>query len=345
MQHPTVQVIARNEELFPDGDSRLVIEPPACSLEPGIRAAHILTFNYRSYRFFQDSEVQTVSFGIGAEFHQGVEALPAGRYKQVLLFMPKSKPELELYLDIAASFVEEDGSIFLVGEKKAGIASGAKRLVQRAKQSAKLDSAKHCQLWEASGIETKDAFDINAYVEELSINISGTDLKLAAVPGVFASGKLDEGTQLLLEQKVKRLKGRTLDFGCGAGVIGAYLKCINPEIQLECIDINWLALLATKKTLELNSLEGKVYPSDGWSEVKGRVNGVVTNPPFHQGVSTEYETTETFIRTAHSKMARYAPMYIVANNFLRYPALIESVFGKCTYYAKNTKFNVYYCER
>jgi 16S rRNA (guanine1207-N2)-methyltransferase len=345
LQHPTVQVIGRNEEYFPEDARRLVIEPPACSLELCIRQAHILTFNYRSYRLFKDSEAESVSFGIGGEFSQDEDVLPSGRYQQVLLFMPKSKPELELYLDIAASFVEEDGCVFLVGEKKAGIASGAKRLAQRAEKSEKLDSAKHCQLWEATGFEARVTFDINTYIEALSIRINETELKLAAIPGVFASGKLDEGTRLLLEQRVKRLKGRTLDFGCGSGVIGAYLKCINPEIQLESIDINWLALLATKKTLELNSLEGKVYPSDGWSEVQGRVNGVVTNPPFHQGVSTEYETTESFVRTAYSKMARYAPMYIVANNFLRYPTLIESVFGKCTYYAKNTKFNVYYCER
>lgn len=346
MQHPTIQVIARNEELFPAGDGRrLVIEPPACSLEPSIHSADIVTFNYRSYRSFKDSGVESVSFGIGDDVRQDESASPSGKYQQVLLFMPKSKPELELYLDIASSFVEADGHVFLVGEKKAGIASGAKRLAQRAEQSAKIDSAKHCQLWEASGFQTRNEFDINAYIDELSINISGIDFKLAAIPGVFSSGKLDEGTQLLLEQKVKRLKGRTLDFGCGAGVIGAYLKKVNPEIQLESIDINWFALLATQKSLEINGLEGQVYPSDGWSEVKGRVNGVVTNPPFHQGVSTEYETTESFIRTAHSKMARYAPMYIVANNFLRYPPLIESVFGRCTYYAKNTKFNVYYCER
>lgn len=345
MQHPTVQVIGRNEEYFPEDARRLVIEPPACSLEPSIRQAHILTFNYRSYSFFKDSKAENVSFGIGGEFSQDEEVLPNGRYQQVLLFMPKSKPELELYLDIAANFVEGDGRVFLVGEKKAGIASGAKRLAERAKKSEKLDSAKHCQLWEATGFEARDTFDVNSYVEELSVDINGTDLKLAAIPGVFASGKLDEGTQLLLEQKVRRLKGRTLDFGCGAGVIGAYLKKVNPEIKLESIDINWFALLATKTTLKLNGLEGAVYPSDGWSEVKGRVNGVVTNPPFHQGVSTEYETTERFIRSAHSKMARYAPMYIVANNFLRYPTIIESVFGKCTYYAKSTKFNVYYCER
>lgn len=337
MQHPTVQVIGRNEEFFPEGSKRLAIEPPACTLAPSIQSADIITFNYRSLRYFEESNINRVEFGIGD--------YAANKYQQVLIFMPKSKPELELFLDLATSVLDKDGSIYLVGEKKSGIASGAKRLSARAQETQKIDSAKHCQLWEASSVAATEGFDINSYVETVELNINSTMLKVASVPGVFSSGRLDEGTELLLTQKLKRLKGRTLDFGCGAGVVGAYLKTLNQEIQLECIDINWMALLATRKTLELNGLVGDVYPSDAWSDVKGRVNGVVTNPPFHQGVSTEYETTEGFIKTAYSKMARYAPMYIVANNFLRYPALIESVFGKCTYYAKNTKFNVYYCER
>lgn len=337
MQHPTVQVIGRNEEFFPQELTRLVIEPPACALEPSIHGANIITFNYRSLRFFEDCNLHSVEFGVG-------EYLKS-KYQQVVIFMPKSKPELELFLDIATSVVDSEGTIYLVGEKKSGIASGAKRLSSRAQEITKLDSAKHCQLWEATTVTTSEEFDIDRYIETVEIDINGSALKIASVPGVFSTGRLDEGTELLLNQKIKRLKGRTLDFGCGAGVIGAYVKQLNPEIQLECIDINWFALLATEKTLSLNGLEGTVYPSDGWSDVKGRVNGVITNPPFHQGVSTEYETTEGFIKQAFSKMAKYAPMYIVANNFLRYPALIESVFGKCTYYAKNTKFNVYYCER
>ena len=340
MQHPTVQVIGRNEELFPDGMERLVIEPPACQLEQSLEAADILTFNYRSFQFFHDAGAQNVRFGLDES-----NSVLAKQYEQIILFMPKSKQELELYLDLAASCITPSGSVFLIGEKKSGIASGAKRLAQRAKHCDKIDSAKHCQLWQATELELIEEFQVDSYIEELEVSISDIQFKIATMPGVFANGRLDDATELLLSQKLKRLKGRTLDFGCGTGVIGAYLKLQNPEIALESIDINWFALTSTKKTIQLNGLEAKVYPSDGWGEVQGRVNGVVTNPPFHQGVSTEYETTEGFIREAYSKMARYAPMYIVANNFLRYPTLIESVFGKCTYYAKNAKFNVYYCER
>lgn len=339
MQHATAQVIERNEESFELGIKRLFIEPPACSHCAAVTQSDVMTFNYRSFEYFEANGFTSVRFGLDHD------ALKDAAFQQVVIFMPKSKQELEFYIDLAQSVIAEDGEVYLVGEKKSGIASGAKRLVARASSADKIDSAKHCQLWEARGLERLPPLKLADYFDYIDVSVGDTSFKVASLPGVFAQGKFDEGTQLLLEQNIRRMKARTLDFGCGAGVIGAVLKLRNPDISIEAIDINWLALRATEETYRLNGIDGKVYASDGWKNVQGRVNGVVTNPPFHQGVSTEYETTEHFIRTAHSKMARYAPMYIVANNFLRYPTVIESVFGKCTYYAKSSKFNVYYCER
>src|SRR5690606_30799484 len=111
--------------------------------------------------------------------------------------------------------------------------------------------------------------------------------------------------------------------------LGVYTKLMNPSVQLDMVDINLLALVCAEKTAELNGVQANVYPSDGWMQVSGRVNGVVTNPPFHRGISTEYETTEQFIYKAKDKMAKYAPFLLVANSFLKYAAIIEKTFGRC----------------
>ena len=44
-------------------------------------------------------------------------------------------------------------------------------------------------------------------------------------------------------------------------------------------------------------------------------------------------------------MAKYAPFYLVANNFLKYPSIIEPTFGACNTVSKNEKFTVYCAER
>jgi 16S rRNA (guanine1207-N2)-methyltransferase len=123
--------------------------------------------------------------------------------------------------------------------------------------------------------------------------------------------------------------------------VGIYTKLLNPSIQLEMVDINILAIECAKRSCELNSVEAKVYPSDGWKDVKGRVNGVVSNPPFHSGVATEYRTTEGFIRGAKDKMSKHAPFLLVANSFLKYAQIIEATFERCDILVENNKFKVY----
>lgn len=344
MTSATALVIARNQDEFQPDVRRLVIEPTASDHAEMMRASTVLTFNYRSYQYFLAQGYTNVHFGLDDLLNGNACAA----YDEIIVFTPKSKGELSLYLDLAECCLDEDGRAYLVGAKKEGIASAAKLLAARFTLTHKLDSAKHCQLWSGeSKVATTNAqaFTLESYFGEFEIQLKSEALKIATLPGVFASGKLDEGTRFLLDQDIRRLKGRTLDFGCGAGVISAAIKKLNPEISVEAIDINWFSLKATQKTLAHNGLDAEVYPSDGWSEVKGRVNGIVTNPPFHQGVSTEYATTESFLKEAFNKMAKYAPMYVVANSFLKYEPVIMKTFGKCTRYAESNKFNVYYCER
>lgn len=337
MKHPTVQVLERNEELFVDSGSTVFIAPPEGESSHVILDSTVICFNYRSFNDLQSQDCTNAVFGPSELANQ--------TFNNVVVFVSKAKDELEMILDLAESLLEANGRVIMVGEKKGGVSGASKRLIERSDECVKIDSAKHCQLWEATGLSDRDKFNVSDYVTEFELSISDVTLKVASLPGVFASGRLDEGTELLLNQNIRRLKGRTLDFGCGCGVVGAVLKLKNPDISVEAVDISWLALRATELTWALNGVEGEVYPSDGWAEVKGRVNGVVTNPPFHQGVSTEYSTTERFIKQARDKMAKYAPIYIVANGFLRYPEQLEKTFGRYMDVARNTKFKVYYAER
>ncbi|CAM5224491.1 methyltransferase [Alishewanella longhuensis] len=57
--------------------------------------------------------------------------------------------------------------------------------------------------------------------------------------------------------------GRVLDFACGAGIIGAFLKQQAPAIELYCSDISMLAVEATNATLAANNLSGNVIAADG----------------------------------------------------------------------------------
>ncbi|MCZ4274245.1 hypothetical protein, partial [Maritalea porphyrae] len=67
-------------------------------------------------------------------------------FQTAVLFLPKSR-ELTEYLLNALAARLGGRELFLVGEKRAGIERAAKQLAGFG-QARKLDSARHCQLWQ-----------------------------------------------------------------------------------------------------------------------------------------------------------------------------------------------------
>ena len=271
----------------------------------------------------------------------GPEIETEKKFKQVLMFMPKSKPELDLLFSMVSSKMEIGAELLLVGAKKEGINSVAKKLSTVGENPEKLDSARHCQLWSVFKTIEGKPFNLDSWLEEFEV-VSGEDtLTVVSVAGVFSHGRLDDATKLLLENIGKIPSGRILDFGCGCGVLGAMIVTRNSQAMVELIDINALALYCAEKTLSRNGLKGKVYPSNGLEHVTGRFNGVYTNPPFHSGVKTNYRTTETFIRTLPDHMTKHAPLRLVANSFLKYSEIIEKSLERFEMVAEDSKFRVY----
>lgn len=336
-------IIERNRQEFDNCRRLLVVNPPAQDSLSVLSPACIVTHDYRVANSLKAEQKDALNFGLALQTDE--------TYDAALLFMPKSKGELKLLLAFTQAQLDKSSVIYLVGEKKQGIASGAKVLATIGEKTYKIDSAKHCQLWctQLPEQEQESGFDLQDWLEYYTTTIAGKDYTFASIPGVFSFERLDEGSAMLIEcmeaVAAKNLRGRTLDFGCGSGPIGVLAKSLKPEIALEMVDINWLALQCAQRSCELNGVEATIYASDGWSDIEGRFDTVLTNPPFHSGVATEYETTERFIRDAYDHMNRYAPLFLVANAFLKYGSVIEARFGRCDLINENTRFKVYKTSR
>ena len=325
------QLVQRCADRFHSYERLLAFGAPDASVLTNIKAHAAASYDYKHYQQSLN-HIDNAFFGLPTSDAQ---------YDALLVFVPKAKEELKFTLAALTPLLEKGGDIFLVGEKKGGVASAAKQLASLGEDASKIDAAKHSQLWHVTLEQAVKPFVLSDWFEDYTIKIAETDLILSCLPGVFSYGRLDEGTALLLEHLPKKLRGRVLDFACGNGVIGLVAKQRWPEIELEQVDVSWLALECARRGAQLNGLETKVYASDGWSEVQGRVNAVLTNPPFHEGVKTAYDTTENFIAQSPQKLSKSAPVFLVANNFLRYPALIEKSLGSCKVVAENARFRVY----
>jgi len=106
---------------------------------------------------------------------------------------------------------------------------------------------------------------------------------------VFSKKGLDFGTRSLLESiNVKNIKGDVLDFGCGYGPIGIYIKS-NTESNVDMIDINERALNLARCNAKINNVDVNIFESNIYSNVTKKYDYIITNPPIRVGKKILYE--------------------------------------------------------
>ena len=133
----------------------------------------------------------------------------------------------------------------------------------------------------------------NDYVEsnenEIKVKIKNTDLTFITDNGVFSKHGLDFGTRSLLENlPIQVLKGDILDFGCGYGPIGIYLKK-NTSANIDMLDVNERALNLARKNAKINNVSVNIFQSDLYTNVTKKYDYIVTNPPIRVGKKTLYK--------------------------------------------------------
>lgn len=329
---PTSEVLLRQIERF--AGRVLLAGLPADDLLGELPQAHAWSWHAGEQRLLEAR--------FPGRSHFGVQP-PAGRFDAAMLFLPKSR-ELTDYLLAALASCVPHGQLYLVGEKRAGVERAAKQLSGLAK-AAKLDSARHCQLWHAAIDGERPCPDLHALAQRYRLPLSDGELQVLSLPGVFSHGRLDLGSALLLEHLDGLPEGPLLDFGCGAGVLGASLKRRYPQARLSLLDVDAFALESSRLTLAANGLEGEVIAGDGIDAAPGGLAAIVSNPPFHQGVHTSYEATERLLCEAAQHLRQGGELRLVANSFLRYPPLIEAHLGACTTLAEADGFRIYSARR
>ena len=246
-----------------------------------------------------------------------------------------------MMLDCAASLLAEDGILWLAGENKAGIKSANKILKMHFGQVRKLDNARHCTLFEAGQASTTSPFDPGSYRQEWQLDCKQSEIGITSYPGVFAHGRLDAGTALLLETLATlNPEGDVLDFACGAGLIGACISANYPHTSVTLLDTSALALRACEETLAANRLAGSVLASDGLTEVENSFDFIISNPPIHAGIKTDSRLSQQLLESAHDHIRPGGMLILVANIHLPYENWLSQKFRQCTELSANNHYKV-----
>ena len=129
---------------------------------------------------------------------------------------------------------------------------------------------------------------LDSEIKEFFVKVNDINMYLYTDNGVFNKKGLDFGTRVLLENIDISNKESFLDVGCGCGPIGFFLLLSGKE-NVDMVDVNNRAINLTKIGLKKNHIKANVYNSDIYSNVTGKYDMIITNPPIHAGKAKIYE--------------------------------------------------------
>jgi 16S rRNA (guanine1207-N2)-methyltransferase len=244
-----------------------------------------------------------------------------------MLYQP-SNAWLTYGLQVTGYALKPGGRLYVVGAKDRGVLSMAKRMQTLFGNVETLEISKGQRVLRS---QKKDQGTWPPDTGQISL-----------VPAIFAEGKLDEGTRLLIEALGVHTTDVALDIGCGAGFIGLHIARVASKGQVTMLDASLAAVDMARQRAEQGGLTNvQVLPSDGVQAVQAqRFDLVVTNPPFHLAGIQTTEVAERFMREAAQVLRPRGRFYVVANRFLKYEPTLRACFGTVEEVGGNTRFKV-----
>lgn len=342
--HPSVQILTRNLEQLQG--KLLIINPVEASAISAILTTSPVkkvTVSCQDYGLYLDVK----KTGVASAFETHCKRSSA--FDMAVLFLPKSDAEISMTLAWASETLKPNGKIVLIGQNNAGIKSAKKTLEKLIGPVVFSDSARHSAFYVATKTIKLNKFNLADYWQKYEVTLPTTHSELNtkhlivySLPGTFSHGRLDDGTKLFLDSLETLPEAKhILDWGCGAGTIGALIATTNKQAKIDLIDTNALALESAKKTIEQNKLSNcNVLAGHVFTGTTNMYDYIVANPPFHKGHDTYYADVEKFLLEAKNHLTEHGRLRIVANIFLRYEQLMEQQFGYVKTIAKTNKYKI-----
>lgn len=144
------------------------------------------------------------------------------------------------------------------------------------------------------------------------------ELTVAGHGGVFAQGRLDAGTRLLLRalRHERPVSGRALDLGCGSGLIAATLASLGWDVV--ATDVSTAAIASTRRTAAVNQLDIATIRAHGIPDHLDELDLVACNPPFHVHAAKDSAPTFELIEAAGRALRHGGELWLVYNAHLPY---------------------------
>jgi 16S rRNA (guanine1207-N2)-methyltransferase len=265
---------------------------------------------------------------------------PAGPFDTAIVRLPKARDEQDMTAHASLGALGPGGRLIVYGGNDEGIRSAAKMLQDLTGSVETLATRGHGRVLavqrNAEG-SYKDALKAWRIVSPLAV--AGSRRDWISYPGIFAAGRLDEGTALLLGVlPALPAHARVLDYGCGSGVIGAAVLAREATMILDMLDSDTVALEAARENVPgARGVAGTRIADAGCKAYAA----ILSNPPLHQGVAEDHRLLEQLVADAPSHLAPGGLLQIVVQRRLPLDKLFAQHFGHADVVAENGRYRVW----
>ena len=223
---------------------------------------------------------------------------PAGPFDIALVRLPKARDEQEMTVHAVLGSLAPGAKLIVYGGNDEGIRPAARMLEDLTGAVETLATRGHGRVLQAMRPATVAGLrrQVADWRTVSRVSIAGIEQDWVNYPGVFAAGRMDEGTALFIAAlPALAPKAHVLDFGCGSGMIAASALAKYPDAQGDMLDNDSVALAAASENVpgacailgtRLTDAKGRIYAA------------ILSNPPLHQGISKTSALVESLIADA-----------------------------------------------
>ncbi|MDN3711767.1 methyltransferase [Paracoccus cavernae] len=148
----------------------------------------------------------------------------------------------------------------------------------------------------------------------------------STVPGVFSADGPDPASVALVAHLPEKMPTRVVDLGAGWGWLSAQILA-RPGVEvLHLVEADAASLDCAKRNVV--DPRARFHWTDALTfALSEPVNGVVMNPPFHEGRKADPALGAGFIQTAARLLTGAGRLWMVANRHLPYEAVLRDNFA------------------
>jgi 16S rRNA (guanine1207-N2)-methyltransferase len=279
-----------------------------------------------------------------------------------MLRLPKAKDEQEMAAHACLSALANNGRLIVYGGNDEGIRSAAGMLEDLCGSVDTLATRGHGRVLaarrpsDASRLRTP----LTKWRRVTPLLVAGQSRDWVSYPGIFADGRIDEGTALLLANLPPLPAGsRVLDYGCGSGIIAAAALAQQPDLALDLIDSDTVALEAARENVQGARIIAGTHLGDTGSDPlvqrdasatrggKGSdpydttYAAILSNPPLHSGLVEDHAHLERLVADAPARLAPGGVLQMVVQRRVPLDRMLADRFASAAVIAETGRYRVW----